>query len=166
MKSPFIRLAFSVLFVLVLIADCYSENISSENISSKNSLTACDVTLSFIKGNAEVEQSEGFDSNVLDQLKDLPFSSYRLLKKENKNVTLNQVAEFEYANDNGENKVAVTPIVIEGERIQTLIEWTSAMGDNILSSKMWFDNGKNLVFGAEHGNTRCTVLNIIVKCQK
>lgn len=148
----FVRTIFTAILVFFFVDNVFAQN-------------ACDVNLSFIKGSAETQQTEKFDSNVLEQLKELPFSSYRLLKKENKNVGLNQVAEFVLTNDKGESKVEVTPIIVEGPRIQTLIAWTSSTGENILSSKMWFDNGKSLVFGAEQGNTRCTVLEISVKCQ-
>ena len=89
-----------------------------------------------------------------------------MLKKEDAKVDYNNVATFLQSTEDGDNKVAITPFQREGEKVQALIEWTSAKGENILSSKMWFTNGGNMVFGTENGKTRCTVINVSINCDK
>lgn len=130
-----------------------------------SAFAACDVELSFIKGSSEEAKSDQIDATVLEQLKNLPFTAYSLLKKEKQTLSFNQVSHFSQGTEKEENKVAITPLKVEGEKVQALIEWTVPEGENILSSKIWLTNGGNMVFGADDGNARCTVINVAIKCE-
>lgn len=132
----------------------------------KPAFANCEIGLSLLEGsNKNKEQSQELESEILEQLKGLPFSTFSLVKKESKKGDYNQVTEFDLVNCKGKNKVTITPLKAEGDKVQALIDWSLVSGENILSSKMWLSNGGNMVFGTDHDDTTCTVINVFLKCE-
>ena len=129
-------------------------------------VTACDLEVSFIKGSNEATQKDSFSEEIFNQLKHLPFNSFKLLNKESSKIELGKKIDFKFYDD--KYSVSFMPTNLTSNKVHAMLEWVehseSDSHTNLISTKMWFEKNKSIVFGSQNGK-KCKIINVNINCK-
>ena len=127
-----------------------------------SSVAECNLEVSFIKGSNEESQKDSFSEDIFNQLKHLPFSSFKLLKKETSQIELGQEINFKFYDDT--HNVSFMPTNLTSDKVHAMLRWVEQSDTNLINTKMWFEKNKSIVFGSQTGK-KCKIINVNISCQ-
>jgi len=127
-----------------------------------NLLAECDLEISFIKGSNEEGQKESFSDDILNQLKHLPFNSFKLLDKKKSKIEVGKAVSFNFYD--GRHSVDFVPTNITSKKVQAMLKWVEEPKTNLINTKMWFEKNKSIVYGSQTGK-KCKVINVNIDCR-
>ena len=156
-----------VLFPLILFFTQFAFAQTSVGTAS-NSI--CDLEVSFIKGSKETTQQDSFSEEIFNQLKHLPFNSFKLLNKEKSKIEAGKKIDFKFYDD--KYSVIFMPTNLTSNKVQAMLEWVEHSESdsqensqtNLISTKMWFEKNKSIVFGSQNGK-KCKIINVNINCK-
>ena len=122
----------------------------------------CNLEVSFIKGSKEATQKDSFSEDIFNQLKHLPFNSFKLLNKEKSRIELGKKINFKFYDD--KYSVSFVPANVTSNKVQAMLEWVEHPETNLISTKMWFEKNKSIVFGSQTGE-KCKIINVNISCK-
>ena len=130
-------------------------------LSVSNVLAECNLEVSFIKGSNEEGQKDSFSDETFNQLKHLPFNSFKLLNKEISKIKLGNEINFKFYDS--KHKVSFMPTNLTSNKVQAMLKWVENTDTNLINTKMWFEKNKNIVFGSQTGE-KCKIINVNISC--
>lgn len=135
--------------------------------------TNCQVSLRVVKG---VERFPGervrrlhsgeMLKDLREQLEPLPFRRYSLLEAKTASVVLHQEGQFKVKDLQGaEHEVNITPLEFKDGQVSLMVDWSGPDREELLSSKLQVESGKNIVVGTDNEGNQSTILCVKVDCR-
>ena len=120
--------------------------------------------------NSEAGQSNEMErakiADLSSQLETLPFARYETVSEEQQLISFREKGVFNLKVEEGEEQILfVEPAMVTGSSVAVVVDWRSASGDELLSSKLKVGNGQNVVFGTDVSDDASLILCIKVTCE-
>lgn len=130
----------------------------------------CTIRLRVVEGNgkrvADEPSMQGPLGDVRTQLTKLPFENYHVVDESEHEVPMAQPGVFQVRDAQQHDQlITVTPHRLEHERLKLSVDWKTATGDEVISTKVRVNNGHAMVFGADGGEGGSTILCIQANCR-
>ena len=127
----------------------------------------CQLGVMLIEGKKEAvaNSRSAIPKNVRKQLDTLPFSDFLLLQRRSELSKFGEKTFFSLRDAKGGiHQLELTPLEVASNKVHGLVLWKGPSNSTLLRTKLWIENGKSIVVGAEMDDSNSLILDISIDC--